>query len=566
MTVQFRSVDQALKKAAALARKGDRPGAEMLYAAVLQRYPDNRRAADGLEALSRNPGGGRKGPPLDRAKAEAAVSLLWQGRYAEALRQAQALAEHHRGVALLHTIAGACLAAMGRPREALEAHRRALVLAPGQASHHNNIGDALNRLGRHDEAIASLNEALEMQPDYPEALNNLGNALNGLDRPAEAITPLEAALASKPGYPEALNNLGIALAALGRRKEAVARYEQALENRPGYAEAWRNLSVSKRFRDGEPQIAAMQQAHAAARSESDRLHLGFALGKALDETGQAEGAFACFSEANAIARKAAPDIMARQEALFARIRAVFEQAPPRPLDAPPACPRPVFVLGMPRSGTSLVEQILASHPQVYGAGELQALRRAVAPALEAGRIDERILGAVRTTYLESLAGLQAARPVIVDKMPLNFRWIGFAAAALPEAVFIHTRRDPVAVGWSLFRTFFPARGLEFTCSLQDIAAYTRLHDDLMVFWQTHLPGRIHVLDYERLTRNQEEETRRLVALAGLPWDDACLRFHETERVVRTASAAQVRQPLYQGSSEAWRRYEKWLSPLIEGLA
>lgn len=565
MPPEINSVDQALKKAATLARKGDRAGATALYSAVLERFPGNRRAADGLAALAAGQTARAAGPAFDREKAKAALALWQAGRHAEALVQAQALLRQHPQVALLHTLEGLCHASLGDREKALDAHRQALTLAPGVAGNYNNVGNALNTLGHYEKAMHALRRALALQPDYPEALNNLGNACNGLNDPAQALGYLEKALALRPDFPAALNNMGIALSSLGRTDEAVAQFETAIAARPDYAEAWRNLSNEKRFKPGEPQVAALQKVHAAAGNDSDRMHLAFALGKALADTGEHERAFACYAEGNGLARPSGVDPMAEHRALFARIRSLYEAGPPPEVQAPPASARPVFILGMPRSGTSLAEQILASHPGVYGAGELPAMRRAIMPGIRTGRMDGEGMAAIRSAYLESLDALGTDRPVIVDKMPMNFRWIGFAAAALPEAVFIHTRRDPVAVGWSMYRTYFPARGLEFTCDLADIAEYTRLHDSLMAFWQERLPGRVHELEYEALTEDQEAQTRRLLEICGLPWDDACLRFHETERSVRTASAAQVRRPLYKGSSQAWRKYEPWLGALIDGL-
>lgn len=565
MTIEFRSVDQALKKAASLIRKGDKAGAQAMYAAILERFPDNRRAADALAGLARREAGQSTTQSFDREKAKAALAQWQAGRFQEALGQAQALLRQHPDVALLHTLEGLCQASLGAHEKALDAHRQALSLAPGIAGNYNNVANALNALGHHAKAVHALERALALKPDYPEALNNLGNAFNGLNKPAQAVDVLEKALALRPDFPAALNNLGIALSSLGRTDEAIGSYEAAVAARPEYAEAWRNLTNEKRFRKGDPQIAAIEHAFAGAANDSDRMHLAFALGKALADSGEHERAFGFYARGNRLAREKVTDPLGEPRALFARIRSLYEAGPPPAVAAGPASRRPVFILGMPRSGTSLAEQILASHPQVFGAGELQALRRAAMPHVKAGRMDADSIAAIRRSYLESLDALGTDRPVIVDKMPMNFRWIGFAAAALPEAVFIHTRRDPVAVGWSIFRTYFPARGLEFSFDLADIAAYTRMHDEIMAFWKERLPDRIHEMDYEALTEDQERQTRRLLDVCGLPWDDACLRFHETERSVRTASAAQVRQPLYKGSSQAWRKYEPWLGPLIEGL-
>ena len=228
---------------------------------------------------------------------------------------------------------------------------------------------------------------------------------------------------------------------------------------------------------------------------------------------------------------------------------------------------PIFVLGMPRSGTTLVEQVLASHSRVFGAGELELLESAVA-AHGSTEIPPSIdsFTRIRDAYRQGLAKLGVAEAFVTDKMPLNFRWIGYICTALPEARIVHVQRDARATCWSCFKHYFSSRGNGFASDLRDVARYYRLYADLMAFWHDRFPGRIHDLSYEALTEHQEDQTRSLLAYLGLDWEDACLAFHLAERSVQTASATQVRQRLYQGSSEAWRRYEAHLGPMLEVLA
>ena len=226
---------------------------------------------------------------------------------------------------------------------------------------------------------------------------------------------------------------------------------------------------------------------------------------------------------------------------------------------------------MPRSGTTLAEQILASHSQVYGAGEMEAMNKAIHAEFNPdGRgyrfaLSEDALAGIRRRYLASLAGLKTSRPVVIDKMPLNFRWLGFILEAIPEARIVNLARDPIAVCWSIFKTYFPTSGLGFAYDLTDLAAYYRMHEDLMAFWRQRYPGRIFDLNYERLTEDQEGQTRALLDYCGLAWEDACFDFHLTERTVRTASATQVRRKMYRGSSNAWKSYETHLRPLIQAF-
>lgn len=559
------SVDQTLRKAKSLAKKGASGEAEALLRSLLERFPDNKRAIETLESIAAPQVSKRRTPEQMKADTQALAALYKQGRHKDVAAQGPRLVAQYPRNAVLHNILGASLTALAQFPAAADSFREAVRLQPDSAEHWNNLGQALNALGRVDEAAASLKKAVALKPDFANALSNLGYALTQSNRNEEAVTYLERAVAIKPDHPEALNNLAIARADLGQTDEALACYERALAARPHYADCWRNYATLKRFTAGDPAIARLERVLAAATGSEDRMALSHALAKACDDIGETDKAFENFARGNMLARQRFAEPMREHRDMFATLRSIFQDGVPEPVTTPAATKRPIFVVGMPRSGTSLVEQILASHRDVHGAGELQAMRVAMAPAAAERRADRQALEGVRQRYLSAIDALGVQEPAIVDKMPQNFRWIGYIAAALPEATIVHTRRDPVAVGWSIYRTFFPAGGLEFTFDLGDIAEYYRLYEELMAFWAERLPGRIVDLEYEALTENQEVETRRLLEQCGLSWDDACLSPHETRRAVRTASAAQVREKIYTGSSQAWRKYEKHLGPLIEAL-
>ena len=227
---------------------------------------------------------------------------------------------------------------------------------------------------------------------------------------------------------------------------------------------------------------------------------------------------------------------------------------------------PIFILGMPRSGTSLVEQIVSSHSQVYGAGELRSLPWAVQEAIDSGIDDPRKkLELLRSSYMKRVEYFERDESYITDKMPYNFLHIDKIINAIPEAKIIHMVRDPRAVCWSNFRQLFSDAGNGNTHDIEDIAHYYVMYAELMDFWRERFPGGFYDLDYQRLTENQEEETRKLIEYLGLEWEDACLSFHKNKRVVRTASMFQARKKMYTGSSEEWRRYEAHLQPMIRIL-
>ena len=267
------------------------------------------------------------------------------------------------------------------------------------------------------------------------------------------------------------------------------------------------------------------------------------------------------------------DIAADQRQ-FAAVKRLFDGGLPQTADDPAfqGWPQPIFIVGMMRSGTSLVEKILASHTRVFGAGELEFMGRLALPLARAAeadpalRIDRDTALSVRHGYLQALAGLPEQAPVITDKMPSNLTWVGFILTAFPQAKVIHLDRDPMAVGWSIYRHYFSQDGNGHAYDLTDIGRYYRLQQDLMAFWHQVFPGRILTLNYEALTEDQEGQTRELLAWCGLEWEDACLNFHQTPGLVRTASSAQVRRAMYRGSSEEWRKYESHLGPLKAALA
>ncbi len=238
--------------------------------------------------------------------------------------------------------------------------------------------------------------------------------------------------------------------------------------------------------------------------------------------------------------------------------------------------QPIFIVSLPRSGTTLVEQIIASHQAVYGAGELTTLGNLIAPIIKDfsthnNSLTKKDFLSIRQQYLDALSVFNAPEDVITDKMPLNFQYIGFILSAFPEAKIVHLKRDARATCWSIYRRYFFRVGNGWcnhgwAYNLDDLAGFYGLYTDLMDFWHQTFPDKIYDLCYEDLTTNQEEETRKLLDYCELDWDENCLNFHTTKRAVKTASALQVRQKMYQGSSEAWKKHEAYLQPLIKGLS
>jgi len=560
-------VDSALRQARSLTRAGQPERAVELYLGLLARFPGNRRAREGLAEATqlRDP---RKAARFQRDM-ETVSDLMRLGQPGAALLGARALVSQAPHLPALRNLLGRILAQTGQIEEAVAEFRLAMQLDPDTADYPCNLGAVLVSAGRAEEAIAALGLARALAPRHVQTLRILAKAQYQAGDCAAAIEAAGAALALVPGDAELHADRAAAEHALGRAEAARADLRRAQALAPANAEYLRMLGETMDL-GREPELEWVLERQLSRRDlpQGDRVRLLFARARIHDLAGRQDEAFAAWSEGNSLQKAVLDYDLDRDRTLFTQIRAIAA-AGMVPCDATPVTTRrPIFVLGMPRSGTSLIEQILASHPRVWGAGERRDLAHAVTAAGGLVRPHGPAeIQAIRQTYLGDLARASPAEDFVVDKMPTNFRLIGQIQQALPEALIVHVRRDARATCWSNFRHYFPngGQGTGFTHDLADLGGYYRLYDQLMEFWSATLPGRIHEISYEALIADQRGETERLLDHVGLDWQDSCLEFHKTERAVTTASASQVRRPLYAGSSDDWRRYEARLAPLLAAL-
>ena len=470
---------------------------------------------------------------------------------------------------------GLVLIGRKRPKEAVSYYRRALTLDPKRAPVHYNLGTALKAVGDRAAAAESFRRALALDPKHVAALNNLGNTLRDMGRPAAAIDCFRRALALKPDYSPAHNNLGNALRDIGDAPGAVASFRRALDLRPGDPDLIYNLSTAKRFGPESPEIAEAEAALGAkGLSAKDRCHLHFALGKMYDDGGAAAKAFAHYREANRLKRPRF-DRRARVALTSRLIASVSKGLLRRLRPIGHTSERPVFIIGMPRSGTTLVEQIVASHPRAFGAGELEDLPEIVMELGKALKTDARYPENLRLItaraardlamrYLKHLRALSPGAERVTEKGIGNYLHVGLIAALFPKARIIHIRRDPLDTCLSCYFHNFTGRQ-DYTYDLVDIGVYYREYERLMAHWRKVLLRPMLEVQYEELVADQAAVSRRIIAHCGLDWDDRCLDFHRTERAVQTASAGQVRQPIYASSIGRWRPYERHLGPLKRAL-
>ncbi|MEJ2604038.1 MAG: tetratricopeptide repeat protein [Gammaproteobacteria bacterium] len=492
----------------------------------------------------------------------------------------EATGHFEKAIALAPEYAEACtnlgnaLLEAGRAKEAVRLHERAVKLRPDYVAARCNLGNALRLSGRLDDAIRQYKQAIALDPRLALAHYNLGIALDEAGRPAEAAARYEKAIRLQPDYPEALNNLGNVCDQLGRHEDAVRHYRRAIELRPHYAEAHRNLSrIDPAQVDRKALERLLEEPELAA---DDAVHGHFALGNAFQAAGDHGRAFEHFRAGNRLRRERVDYDAEQAHRDVDRLQQVFDEAHfDRVRDAGSDSQRPVFVLGMPRSGTTLVEQILASHPDVHGAGELDTLRRlegAIAASIGGGAVYPECMREVSTAvisdyadrYLAELDRHDATAPRVTDKTPSNFLRIGLIRTLLPAARIIHVRRDPRDTCVSNYLHYF-ATGNEFSFDLQELGRFYLEYERLMAHWESLFPDGMLTVQYEELLADQESVSRRMVDYLGLEWDDACLAFYRTDRPVHTFSSLQVRRPVYRSAVGRWELYREQLQPLLEVL-
>lgn len=469
-----------------------------------------------------------------------------------------------------HVVILACLGEvlrlMGELEEAETCYRYALILQPDHAGILLNLGMLLQSRMRFDQAEACYRQILDFNPDNADALNNQGALRYAQGHLDEAENLLNRALSASPRHPDAHNNLGILLFARGQMIEAGASYRRALTFRPDFAKAYLHYVQAKKIEpDDRPLMARLKNLSQDSTLDPDQQSdIHFALGKCYDDLGEYGPAFAHFKSGHRLDRHQQvfdPQQHARKVENLIRTcdREFFSH---RATWGNPSH-LPVFIIGMPRSGTTLVEQIVSSHPQVFGGGELymldDQLRRL--PFEQIDQFGPQDMNLVANEYLAHLRALSPQAVRITDKMPQNFFHLGLIRLCLPNALIIHCRRNPLDTCLSIYSQKFTSAH-PYVHDLHHLAAYYAQYQRLMQHWREVLPGRMLEVQYEDLVRNQDGVTREILEFCNLEWDDRCLEFNRNERIVNTASSWQVRQPMYSSSIGRWQHYRPYIEPLL----
>jgi tetratricopeptide (TPR) repeat protein len=563
------------------------PAAAAAWQLLLRLDPERAEVWDGLGSVAHHTDRHTEAERLFRRAAELrpenanyhdhlGVALRALGRFDEAVAQYEkALEIQPERASTLNNLGNALLEA-GQAESAAEMLRRAVALAPGSASFHLNLARALVRCQRLGEAIEQL-ELVRGSTTDPQIEIERGHVLTMIERWEEAIAAYRRAEAAGVRNVAMYHNLATLLQYLGRSEEAAEAYRAALSIRPDFALSRRQLTGIRKYepgdRDTEELVALLKEPKLGV---AERAEAHMALAKIFDDLGDYQRAFFHLQAGNQHIRGMTDySIGQNRDYVEAAIetfdRRFFAERRDFSLDSEV----PLFILGMPRSGTTLVEQILASHPEVHGAGELKklnelfvSLRHRLTPDLGIPRIarliDRAVAQDLGREYLNHLTGFALGRRIITDKMPFNFRMLGLIALLFPKARIIHCRRDPRDIGLSCYFARFQNE-MSFAFNLVEIGRYYCDYERLMAHWRQVVGNPMIEVQYEALIADQEGETRRLLEFCGLEWDERCLKFYDTERAVLTASSWQVRQPVYASSVGRWQHYKEWLEPLFAAL-
>ncbi len=547
------------------------------YQVVLDLEPENRTARIAMGAIEDAVSTMRQAIQIDPLNSEAHVHLAQALAAGDQVNEAYDIANQAVALAPAAVSALTCLGSIQMTLErfdlAQQTFRKILKLVPGDMNAYGELIHALVGARQEEEALAVCDEAFRVSPGFTTGYVSMGNALKQLGRLEEAIEAYKKAIELEPGHEAAHNNMGMTYMDLGDMTGAERCFEKALELAPYLPEPLFNLArMKKSSRENMGIIQRLEKMVAAGRLNlHERVAAHFALGKAYDDCQDYAQAFHHYQRANELKRhtvKFIPEKFVDWTRNFATTFTTefFQRCRGAGVDST----RPIFIVGMPRSGTTLVEQIVSSHPRVYGADELTFLSEMteVLSARHGGRdypqvaaqLNAPLIREMALEYLQRVAALDDSADYVTDKMPSNYYHLGLIAVMFPRCHIIHCQRDAMDTCFSNYIQLF-GDGHFYSYALEDIAVCYRAYEDLMAHWRQVLPITFHDVRLEDLVENQESVSRGIIDYLGLEWDDACLSFHENRRTVRTASHWQVRQPIFKTARRRWKNYAPYLEKL-----
>ena len=476
----------------------------------------------------------------------------------------------------LYNLLGLCLQSQKKFQEAIKYYKIAIQNNPNFFVAINNLGLTYHNMYDLKNAQHYYERAIEINPKFTHPISNLGNVKKELNNYEEAIKCYKLALSIDSKLYIVIHNLGMAYQALGKFEESKKYFESVLKINSKFTRADRSLSMSLKYDINNPHLKIMKnKIKDQSLNDFQKIELHFGLGKAYEDIKNYKKSFENYKLGNKIKRDSIKYQINDDVKLFENIKNSFSSIDFQNLEnIGNKSNKMIFILGMPRSGTTLVEQIIANHKSVYGAGELRDLTQIIRKNfLVNNKIkfpekfnikDQNFFSNMGTKYLENLDRYNTNKNYITDKAPLNFKWIGLVKLILPKSKIIHCTRDPKDTCLSLFKNFFEGE-LNFSYNLEETGKYYKLYQNLMEFWKQLLPDFIYNISYEKLVENQEFESKKLLDFCNLDWDKNCLTFYRNKRGIVTASFAQARKPIYKNSVKSWQNYKNELLPMFKIL-
>jgi tetratricopeptide (TPR) repeat protein len=502
---------------------------------------------------------------------------LYKGRnLPKAESYCKELITYYPNAVILYNILGIILNEQRKINEAIECYKKGLKIKPDFAMIHNNLGSLYQYKENYNLAESYYKKSIKFNDKISEPLNNLGNLYSKLNNYSQAIECYKKAIIISPKFAVFYYNLGVTQKSLGDFKEAKINLEKAVKINKYLFVAHRTLSQLTKYTRETDHLKILQDMYIDAKvSEPQKAELTFSLGKAFDDIKDYKKAFKYYSEGNDLRRKNIKFNIIEERYEFNEIKKIFNKSTFTNLkntgceDA-----TPIFILGMPRSGTTLVEQILSSHPNVYGADELNFFPEIVEKyfsnnfkslsSANLSKTNNEEFEKIGAKYIEKLRKISKNKR-ITDKLPINFKWIGFIKLILPNAKIIHCVRNPKDNCFSIFKNYFANPKLNFAYNLNEITDFYLLYDDLMNHWKNLYPDFIFDIKYEEIIDNSEKKIRDLLKNCDLPWNDRCLQFYDNKRPIQTTSDTQVRKKIYNTSIDSWINYEDDLKHFFHKL-
>ena len=464
---------------------------------------------------------------------------------------------------------GVILREMGKLSESEESFRQVIALKSDDVETYNNLGNTLQEMGKFEEAIVSYEKAISLDTRYFDAYNNLGVVLHQLGKLEEAQKSFRQAILIKPDFAKAYNNLGRLFQDFGRFEEAKAIYNKVINIKPKEASAYRHITLISKINVQDQLYYKMKNIYNdKSVSENELCHINFGLGKIYADADKYEHSFKHYKEGNLLRKKLLNYDLQKDVRLFSQIKSSYSRIEQNSLNIHSKTNKiiPIFILGMPRSGTTLVEQIISSHSNVMGAGEIRLVTMFGFNLINnLCNNNKNLLVEFRNKYLNYLQNVSNGEMFVTDKMPHNFLYIGLISKIFPEAKIIHVQRNPAATCWGNYKQFFDSKNIGYCYDIDDLVNYYKLYKNLMDFWTMSLDKRIYNINYDHLTIKQEDETKKLLDYIGLNWEDSCMSPEKNTKSTATASNFQIRKKIYKSSSQKWMSYKPFLNGALDYL-